>query len=144
MVINKALKELATPFPDNIIMHDYWLALVACLSGEIGFVDRPTIKYRQHSNNTVGAFEYMSLKTLKKMCNMSILLENIKKCIDQNYELRNYRDGCFKENKFLDEYCSIIDNKSYIKALLCGYNKQGYMRNALFHILLSYYLLNNN
>ena len=37
----------------KIIMHDYWAALIAKVFGKIGFVNEPTMYYRQHGNNSV-------------------------------------------------------------------------------------------
>ncbi len=57
MMVNKALlKYAAKPCDVNqILMHDYWYALIAASMGRIGFVNRATIRYRQHGNNSVGA-----------------------------------------------------------------------------------------
>lgn len=54
-VFNKALLKRARPIPTGIIMHDWWLMLVASAFGKIGFVDRQLLLYRQHSANVVGA-----------------------------------------------------------------------------------------
>lgn len=50
MVINKSLKEKALPFPPSIIMHDYWLALLACKGGRLKCVNEPLVLYRRHSS----------------------------------------------------------------------------------------------
>ncbi len=57
MMVNRALLEKALKLSDisAIAMHDWWFSLVASLFGEISFVDRATIKYRQHGGNVVGA-----------------------------------------------------------------------------------------
>jgi glycosyltransferase involved in cell wall biosynthesis len=55
VMINASLRELALPIPQNAIMHDWWLALVAAAFGKIGHADEATILYRQHVNNEVGA-----------------------------------------------------------------------------------------
>lgn len=52
---NRSLKELAQDIPDAVIMHDWWLALVASCFGVIEFIDQPTVNYRQHGQNLVGA-----------------------------------------------------------------------------------------
>jgi glycosyltransferase involved in cell wall biosynthesis len=54
-VVNRALREQACPIPQDSMMHDHWLALVAATTGVIAVVDAPTILYRQHDANAIGA-----------------------------------------------------------------------------------------
>jgi glycosyltransferase involved in cell wall biosynthesis len=54
-VINKALRELALPIPQSAFMHDWWLGLVAAAFGKIAYLKQPTVLYRQHQQNQVGA-----------------------------------------------------------------------------------------
>ncbi len=63
MMVNRALLTRFVPIPEmqNCIMHDWWLAILAAAFGKIGFVETPTILYRQHSNNQVGAKNAHSL-----------------------------------------------------------------------------------
>lgn len=55
MIVNRALLRRALPVPSSAVMHDWWLIQVAALLGVVGFVDEPTIAYRQHGSNQVGA-----------------------------------------------------------------------------------------
>lgn len=55
VMINRSLAKLAAPIPEDAIMHDWWLALVAALFGQVVYLDEPTLLYRQHGNNSVGA-----------------------------------------------------------------------------------------
>ncbi|HEX8671696.1 MAG TPA: capsular polysaccharide synthesis protein, partial [Longimicrobium sp.] len=55
IAVNRALYTLAAPVPPEAMMHDHWFALVAAGLGRIGYVDEPTILYRQHGGNTIGA-----------------------------------------------------------------------------------------
>lgn len=55
VMINRPLAEIAMPIPEDAIMHDWWLALVATLFGQVVYLDEATILYRQHANNTLGA-----------------------------------------------------------------------------------------
>lgn len=57
MMINRPLAALAPP-PAPVIMHDWWLALVAAAFGSIGHVPQSTIVYRQHGTNDTGAKRY--------------------------------------------------------------------------------------
>lgn len=54
-VFNRALLELASPVPNEAIIHDWWFALVAKYYGVIDFIDQPLIDYRQHQQNSIGA-----------------------------------------------------------------------------------------
>jgi glycosyltransferase involved in cell wall biosynthesis len=51
---NRALLEKALPIPIEMKNHDWWLALHAALYGEIHYVSKQLIQYRQHSKNTIG------------------------------------------------------------------------------------------
>lgn len=64
MMINAATRKLALQIEglDNVIMHDWWLSLVAAAFGHIGYLDESTSLYRQHSSNEVGALEYSPMK----------------------------------------------------------------------------------
>lgn len=56
MLFNAEVKKLAMPYPDSIPMHDWWLALITLRNGGIiRHLKEPTILYRQHGNNEVGA-----------------------------------------------------------------------------------------
>ena len=55
---NRALLDRALPIPSGVAMHDWWLALVAVGTGRIAMLDRPTLRYRQHGSNEVGAWRY--------------------------------------------------------------------------------------
>ena len=67
-IFNKACLRMALPFPENIPMHDHWLALIAAKHGAVFYYDQPTILYRQHANNVVGgaAFNKSHFYKLKK------------------------------------------------------------------------------
>jgi glycosyltransferase involved in cell wall biosynthesis len=54
-MINRSLAWIAAPIPEEAVLHDWWLALVAASCGGIRFLDVPTVLYRQHRENQVGA-----------------------------------------------------------------------------------------
>lgn len=55
VMYNRALAELLTGEPESCVMHDWWLSLLASAFGEITFLPQPTILYRQHDRNVMGA-----------------------------------------------------------------------------------------
>ncbi len=55
---NRALVRKAVPIPAEAVLHDWWLALVAAAFGRIERLDEPTVCYRQHAGNQVGAVRW--------------------------------------------------------------------------------------
>jgi glycosyltransferase involved in cell wall biosynthesis len=55
MMMNRSLIDAALPIPSEAAMHDWWLILVAAALGNIGFIAKPTMAYRQHGSNLIGA-----------------------------------------------------------------------------------------
>ncbi len=56
LLTNKLCVDIARSIQsiDNFIMHDLLIALIASTCGKVCFLDKSTILYRQHQNNTIG------------------------------------------------------------------------------------------
>jgi hypothetical protein len=54
-LLNRACVRQALPFPDQVVLHDWWLALVAAQAGAIAYLPEACVSYRQHGSNVVGA-----------------------------------------------------------------------------------------
>lgn len=52
---NRAAARMAFPVPVNAMEHDRWLALVCAWFGRIQPLPHPTLLYRQHGDNLIGA-----------------------------------------------------------------------------------------
>lgn len=50
---------------ENLVMHDWWLALLAKYKGNSVYIDEKLVKYRQHQSNQVGAIS--KLKKIKSI-----------------------------------------------------------------------------
>ena len=55
MLINGSLKREALPFSKEVYLHDRYLHLIAEFVGIRSYIDKPTMDYRQHSNNEIGS-----------------------------------------------------------------------------------------
>lgn len=56
MAFNAVFREKITRIvPHHAIMHDWWFYLLATAAATLVFDDTPTILYRQHGKNTIGA-----------------------------------------------------------------------------------------
>lgn len=64
MMANRPLIEIAKPIPEEAFMHDWWMALTAAAFGKIGVINEPTMYYRQHKQNALGAQKFGSLRNL--------------------------------------------------------------------------------
>ena len=54
MAVRSSLIPIALPTPSGWF-HDEWLAMTASTMGRVSLLDEPTIEYRQHAANTIGA-----------------------------------------------------------------------------------------
>ncbi len=55
-VINRSARDLVNRHqPEYAIMHDWWIYLTVAAMGRVIYDSEPTMKYRQHGNNTLGA-----------------------------------------------------------------------------------------
>ena len=77
IIYNRALADLIRAEPEFIVMHDWWVSLIASAFGRIGAIHIPLVMYRQHEDNESGAKKVLSfkyifyvLKNLKKMSSM--------------------------------------------------------------------------
>lgn len=69
MMVNRKLRDmLVKPLNHKcLIMHDWWAGMIAAQFGRIVYLDKPTILYRQHGDNSVGAKELNFSMLLKKL-----------------------------------------------------------------------------
>lgn len=113
---NRVLADMLNTSPPFMVMHDWWLMLVACVFGKVDFIDEPTVLYRQHGENVIGAKDMRSLGfALYKLLHSS----EIKKALVETYLqadslLKIYGQSMTKEQRqLIEKYCSIptINNK---------------------------------
>ncbi|MEE8504787.1 MAG: glycosyltransferase family 2 protein, partial [Kiloniellales bacterium] len=58
LIMNEVLRDSAVPIPDEAVVHDWWIAASASMFGKAAHIDRPTVLYRQHGGNSMGAVPY--------------------------------------------------------------------------------------
>ena len=69
-LFNRALAELALPFPPGLHVHDWWLALLGELHGRRRFEPDATVRYRLHATNAsnpAGSVEPGALAVLGRL-----------------------------------------------------------------------------
>ena len=65
--MNRSLVDKALPIPQEAVVHDWWLAMVAAHCGNIIFDNRKLIKYRLHQDNAFGLNPLLRLGNAKKL-----------------------------------------------------------------------------
>ncbi len=77
VMINHSLAVLAARAGDvpQMMMHDWWMALIAAAFGKAAFLPTATMDYRQHKSNQVGAKDAGSLRYLLSRLNGSYVLD---------------------------------------------------------------------
>lgn len=133
VMINNALRNLATKKQtvENMLMHDWFLAILCLATGTVGFVDEPLILYRQHGNNEVGAKDagkasYVMKRAIQSKKNK----ESIKNTFRQADDIVKIYGNQLGENYFvINEYAeNLYRNK--IKRL-CSAFKYRFWKNTL-------------
>lgn len=67
MACNRALLKQALPIPvQEVVMHDYWLALVAAAFGVMAPIQQQTVFYRQHDRNTIGTAKMTVVQRIRR------------------------------------------------------------------------------
>lgn len=137
VLLNRALVEKAMPIPMAAVMHDWWLALIAAADGEIAFVSKPTVLYRQHGKNTIGAKPYVSFATLKKLYQYQTLYINMNAAYQQAKFFLTYKQTLFMPGrKLVEQYVYFFERKKTYQIYRLGIGKQEKLRNMFFYILL--------
>jgi len=62
IIYNRALADLIQAEPEFIVMHDWWVSLIAASFGKIGVINEPTVLYRQHRGNVSGPKKVLSFR----------------------------------------------------------------------------------
>ena len=123
--INKIL-----PIPKNskYILHDYWLALIVAMKGKIVYEEQPTIKYRQHSSNSIGS------KTVSKSMNS---IDEIRGLFIE-VKLEHFKIFLENKDKFPEEINKLSDTAlKYYKKL--SENKKVNIRDLILFFKLYKY-----
>ena len=105
-IINKSLNSIIGDYDNLIMMHDWWIALIACALGVIEYLPETLVLYRQHGANCIGNVDTSSLTY-----NASI----IKNGTAKELQLR-YRDQI---KLFESRYSELLDEDK--KRIIDGY-----------------------
>lgn len=75
--LNRALVEAVLPIPEEAVMHDWWITLVASATGTVTFETAPQISYRIHGNNVSNPHEASAAKALMKGGRRAVMKQKV-------------------------------------------------------------------
>lgn len=135
MLINRPLCNGITDIAgmEDVIMHDYIIALYAKVFGKTAFINKPLLSYRQHGSNSVGAKDNNSpmylLKRLKdgRAAYKEAMLLSYKQTalFAKMYHKTLCNRNMYNEYKFLAQYGALY-KKGYL------YRIQFYFKNGVW------------
>lgn len=137
VMINRPLAELALKgSPEDMLMHDWWAALIAASYGKIGFIPGSAGLYRQHGGNALGAVERRSpgsiIKALKERKGMGKRVNDTYRQAERFLEI--YRDTLPEEAaKYLQIYAAVPLSPKPVRIFLLvrhGFLKQSFLTAA--------------
>ena len=135
-LLNRELINTAMPIQDGAIMHDWWIAIVAVSNGRIIDLDVPTVYYRQHNSNDVGAKAWGVYYVYDLIFNsFSSIREALLNTRRQANALQN--NECLREvnRELIKAYVNLFEMNwlsRHVKVFKLGFKKYGLIRNLAF------------
>ena len=141
VMVNHALYKRSLVIPEQAIMHDWWLGLVAASFGKIIPLHESTLYYRQHQSNQIGAKAWGLTSVIEVVKNISDTRKAILKGIIQAETFYKYFEKDLPPDikLLLETYISFPKLNKFSRVFLIFKNqfyKIGLLRNLGF-ILLS-------
>lgn len=119
-IANRKLIDLCEEMPEEAIMHDWWLALIASAFGRVMFMGEAHMLYRQHGNNTEGVKNLRSpIYLIKKLFDR----KNVKKSLELTYSQAEKFYEIFgdrlemKDAETVKMFCSMKNKRKLSKIL---------------------------
>jgi glycosyltransferase involved in cell wall biosynthesis len=112
LLMNRNLAELALPFPKDLHVHDYWIALVNEIFGKRKTLKEELVQYRVHQTNhsNKGALLFGQKRVLSALCSTSFPYRRDNRSLTLQYFLENYPNiGKYEYEQIQD----FIDYLSY-------------------------------
>ncbi len=133
-IANRALVCLINrriPDPEKLIMHDWFMAIMAAADGQISYIPESLVMYRQTGENQVGARQAGKI-------NRAIIVRAItqfqESLLQAAYIAKEYSEVLPKAAiETLCEYANLASRSRIMRIVLCF--KRGYLKHSLERIL---------
>lgn len=140
MMMNRAILPYLKELPEEIRVHDWWLALICSHFGTIEYVPQATLRYRQHEENQIGGSSYTGY--LKKRLTH---IREQRRTLVQTYRqgaafLRIFGEQMDRQQRVVAENFAGMEQTGFFgrryRILRYGYKKSGWFRNIGLFLLV--------
>ncbi len=132
VMINRKMATLARKAADTsrIIMHDWWMAIIAARFGVIACINEPLIQYRQHGINSIGAKKLGKDYIIQRVTHQEDVRGALKATrVQARYVAEVFHLG---EDDVITQYGQIAEKKKLARLMFYaenGIHKSGLIRN---------------
>lgn len=128
IMMNRTLVDLMNQIEDceKILMHDWLAAILATANGKVAFVENPTMLYRQHAINSVGAKKYGFALFVSKLRSNQMKKSLIDTTVQAEEIARLYQDILCKEKYELIYQYGTLWEKNKMQRI------RFYLKNKIF------------
>lgn len=140
VMVNAAIRQYLEVVPEQIRVHDWWLALICSHFGKISYLDETTLQYRQHSGNMIGGSEFFDY--------VKDRFQNIrrqKEALVQTYAQGKAFYDIFgkklsgEKKEIAEQFAAMLEAGGFrkrINMIRYGFCKSGMVRNLALFLLL--------
>jgi len=116
MIVKRDIALEAIPFLKEMI-HDQWISIIAAVNGKIEFINKPLVRYRQHSSNQTGILKDVYDKESyyeKRIVDFIKRFEALNTRFNNNEKVSENIASCLTWLKAREEYSHKMNIKSLI------------------------------
>lgn len=127
IMMNRKMKEEINQMPNKVIMHDYWIALIAFSLGCYKIIDHKTIKFRVHVESVTDKSKISIFERIKLLIGVFTGSQTDYKCeniLQAEYFFNIYKERLSKENsREILRFLSLKNKSTLMKKFYVGYLK---------------------
>lgn len=138
VMVNAAVLPYLETVPDEVRVHDWWLALICSRFGEISYLAETTLQYRQHRGNMIGGSSF-SAYLKNRLINLKKQREALELTFAQGTAFYRLFEDRLKGETATGAFSRMRDAGFWRRrwyAVRYGFWKSGFMRNVALMILL--------